>query len=247
MKNQIVKSAIKHHNSIQLDYYAGRVKGTMKPANSYYVKRHIDTFIQHSGIELNDDVLEVGCGMGKFTIPMLRRGYKITGLDLSPVLLQRLLEYNDNMNPINLISSDILEAPEELDGRFDKVIGFFALHHFMQLESYLQAMRRLLKPGGSIIFLEPNAFNPLYYVQIVASPTMSWAGDKGVAMMRTKLFQRAADYAKLENLTIHKYGFFPPFVVNTKLGKWTESALEKMKIFEGVSAFQIVKLTKPLT
>ncbi len=245
MSTQLVKSAINHHNSVQLDYYAGKIKKTMLPVDSHYVNRHIDEFINNSGISKEDDILEVGCGMGKFTIPLLKRGYKITGLDLSPFLLQKLLEYNNNRNNIDLIVSDILDAPEEFNGRFDKVIGFFTLHHFMNLETYLQAMSRLLKPGGEIIFTEPNAYNPLYYFQIVFSPTMSWAGDKGVAMMRKKRFERAANYAGLQNLSLHKFGFFPPFVVNKRAGRFSEKVFEKMRVFKGLSAFQVVRMQKP--
>lgn len=247
MKNQIVKSAINHHNSVQLDYYAGTDKKTMRPVNSHYVNRHIQEFVNHSGISKSDDILEVGCGMGKFTLPLLKRGYKITGLDLSPFLLQKLLEHNDNRHNIELVVSDILDIPEEFNGRFDKVIGFFTLHHFLNLETYLQAMCRVLKPGGSVVFLEPNAYNPLYYLQIVFSPTMTWAGDKGVAMMRKKKFLSAAKYAGLADVSIYKYGFFPPFVVNRKAGRVSEKALEKLRIFKGASAFQIVTMTKPLS
>ncbi len=245
MKYQVVKSGIHHHNSVQLDYYAGKEKKTMIPVDSYYVNNHINKFIEYSGITRSDDILEVGCGMGKFTFPLLKKGYRITGLDLSPVLLQKLLAHNDNRFKLDLIASDILDAPEELNSRFDYVIGFFTLHHFMNLDTYIKAMSRLLKPGGVIVFLEPNAYNPLYYFQIVFSPTMSWAGDKGVAKMIRSNFVKASKYAELNNVSIKKYGFFPPFVVNNKIGRFIESFLEKMKIFGDVSAFQIVKMHKP--
>lgn len=245
MPNQLVKSGIHHHNSVQLDYYAGKVKKTMIPVDSYYVNNHINNFIKYSGITRNDNILEVGCGMGKFTFPLLKKGYKITGLDLSPVLLQKLLEHNANRFRIDLVASDILDAPNELDDRFDYVIGFFTLHHFMNLDTYIKSMSRLLKPGGRIIFLEPNAYNPLYYFQIVFSPTMSWAGDKGVAMMTSKNFHKASKYAGLEKISVDKYGFFPPFAVNTKIGRAIEKLLEKLRIFKGLSAFQIVKMNKP--
>lgn len=245
MKNQLVKSAINYHNTIQLDYFAEKVKKTMLPVDSYYVNRHVNKFIDYSGISRDDNLLEVGCGMGKFTIPLLNRGYNITGLDLSPVLLQMLLEYVDNKFKIDLISSDILELSEDYNDKFDHVIGFFTLHHFLHLETYLKAMSRVLKPTGSIIFLEPNAYNPLYYIQIAFSRSMSWKGDKGVAKMTSNNFHRAATYAGLENVSIQKYGFFPPFIVNTPVGRFTEKVLEKIKLFNGVSAFQIIKMDKP--
>lgn len=216
----------------------------MIPVESNYVLRHVDEFIAYSGLTPQHQVLEVGCGMGKFTLPMLKRGLRITGLDLNPFLLQKLLEYNDNRHQIPLISSDILEIPEEYNEKFDRVIGFFTLHHFHHLETYFQAMARVLKPGGEILFVEPNAYNPLYYIQIFATPTMSWKGDKGVAQMTRKNFEKAAKYADLEVTGIHKYGFFPPFMVNTSWGPGVERFLERRRIFKPILPFQLVRLKK---
>jgi len=245
MSTQIVKSAIRDHNQVQLEYYHNKIKKTMLPVDTYYVNRHTDKLVQHAGLKPTDSILEVGCGMGKFTFQLMRRGFKLTGLDLSPFMLQKLLEYNNNVFDIDLICSDILEIPEEYNEKYDHVIGFFTLHHFLQLETYFQAMKRTLKPGGKITFIEPNAYNPLYYVQIVISPGMTWKGDKGIAMMRRNRFKKAAEYAKLEDLQISKYGFFPPFVSNTSAGRKTENILEKIPVLKGVSAFQAITLTNP--
>ena len=233
------------HNSSQLAYYAGPPKKTMTPADTPYVRRHLSEFLEQSGISKSDKVLEVGCGMGKFTLPLLKQGYNLTGLDISRVLLDQLMEYNTENHPIDLIEADILDIPHEHNEQFDHVIGFFTLHHFLDLEPYIAAMSRLVKPGGSVIFLEPNAFNPLYYIQITFSPTMSWEGDKGVAKMTTRHFKRAAGHSRLNKVSIHKYGFFPPFVVNTQIGRAFEALIEKLRIFRFFSAFQVVKMDKP--
>jgi ubiquinone/menaquinone biosynthesis C-methylase UbiE len=247
MKKGIVKSSIKDHNNSQLEYYGNKIKDTMIPVDTVYVNRHIDEFLSFFEIGRDQKVLEVGCGMGKFTFPLLKRGLKITGLDLSQFLLQKLLEYNDNRFDVQLICSDILEIPDNYNNKFDQVIGFFALHHFHNLPTCYQAMERVLKPGGSIVFIEPNAYNPLYYLQIIFSPNMSWAGDKGVINMKEKNFVKACEFAKLEKLETYKYGFFPPFLVNNKFGNKTEKLIEKLGLFKSFSAFQIIKMTKPLT
>ncbi|OJJ13892.1 methyltransferase type 11 [marine bacterium AO1-C] len=245
MNPQLTQSEITNHNQSQLDYFGKQVKKTMIPVDSYYVNRHVDKLIEVSGIQPNHNVLEVGCGMGKFTIPLLKKGYQITGLDLSPFLLEKFKEYNQNNYPIELLCSDILDMPEKYNEQFDHVIGFFTLHHFLDLEAYYQAMSRVLKPSGKISFVEPNAYNPLYYIQITFSPNMTWKGDKGVINMTYKRFRRAADFAGLTQVKLSKYGFFPPFVSNKKVGQRTEKLLEDIKVFQGVSAFQVVSVTKP--
>lgn len=216
----------------------------MIPVESPYVMNHIRHMLSFADLTGNQRILEVGCGMGKFTFPLLKAGCRITGLDISPFLLQKLLEHNDSRYQVPLICSDILEIPEEYNEQFDKVIGFFTLHHFHHLETYFQAMARVLKPGGEIIFIEPNAYNPLYYFQIFFTPGMNWKGDKGVALMRPNLFRRAAQYAHLQLDEIEKYGFFPPFVVNKPIGMKLEKILEKPKVLKPILPFQLIRLTK---
>ncbi|WP_421985465.1 class I SAM-dependent methyltransferase [Roseivirga sp.] len=242
--SEIVRSAISFHNQEQLEYFGKKVKKTMIPVESPYVMNHIRHFLQFTDILVGQDILEVGCGMGKFTFPLLKAGCKITGLDISPYLLQKFLEYNEGRFNTSLICSDILEIPEEYNERFDKVIGFFALHHFHHLETYFQAMARVLKPGGEIIFVEPNAFNPFYYLQIFITPGMNWKGDKGVAQMRPKVFQKAAKYAGLKMEKIDSYGFFPPFIANKSYGLKLDHFLEKQALLKPILPFQLVRLVK---
>lgn len=241
---QVVKSSIQYHNQQQLEYFGQKVKNTMIPVKSNYVMKHIDRFLQFSNLDRSHNILEVGCGMGKFTFPLIEKGYQITGLDLSPFLLQKLLEYNDNRFNIPLISSDILEIPDQYNEQFDRVIGFFVLHHFHHLETYFQAMARVLKPGGEIIFVEPNANNILYYFQIFFTPGMSWKGDKGVFDMKKSVFLRAAHYAGLKLDKLKRYGFFPPFVVNTTAGLKVDNFLEKQSILQPVLPFNFIRLIK---
>ncbi len=243
--NSPILSKIKYHNDIQLDYFAQRIKKTMIPVNSPYVLRHVDFLLENSKIQLSDKVLEVGCGMGKFTFPLLERRVNVTGLDLSPFLLTKLLEHNDGRFDVNLIASDVLETPEELDGKFDHVIGFFALHHFHNLPVCFQAMSRLVKPGGKIIFIEPNAWNPLYYLQILFTPGMSFKGDKGVMNMRKSILSKATSYADLTDLKISKYGMLPPFIYNKNWGQWLDRVITSIPFLKNFLAFQLITVIRP--
>lgn len=246
MSSQVIQSGIKYHNKVQLEYFGQRIKKTMIPVESPYVMRHIHEFIKFSGVTYDDDILEVGCGMGKFTFPLLKQGLHVAGLDLSPFLLQKLLEHNNNRFNIPLIASDVFDAPEEFDEKFDYVVGFFTLHHFHNLPLCFQRMSRLVKPGGKLVFVEPNAWNILYYFQIFFTPGMSWEGDKGVADMRWSKFDEARKAAGLENLEIRTYGFYPPQITNTAFGQKTEGMLEKFPLWKKALPFQLLKMEKPL-
>ncbi|GAA4436194.1 hypothetical protein GCM10023091_13860 [Ravibacter arvi] len=236
----VVVSNIKFHNNQQLDYFGHHIKKTMIPVFSPYVQRHIQEIVSFAGIQRKDQVIDIACGMGKYTLNLLRQGFQVEGLDLSPFLLQQLLVYNDNRYQVKLHAADVLDAPEELNEKFDVVMGFMALHHFHNLHACFQAMYRIAKPGGKVVFLEPNAFNPLYYAQIFFTPGMSWEGDKGVAnMTKSKLFE-AMQFSGWKNLKIKRFGFYPPFVANTSFGQATEKYLERIPGINPFLPFQIV-------
>ena len=243
---EILPSTILYHNTLQQEYFDESDKKTMKPVKSRYVLNHIDKLLESVHLTRDDKILEVGCGMGKFTFPLLEKGFKISGLDLSPYLLRSLLEFNNNRHSLDLICSDILEIPEDYNESFDHVIGFFTLHHLHNLRVCYQAMSRVLKPGGKITFIEPNALNPLYYLQITFTPGMSWAAEKGIMNMHKAHMTDVMKYANLSNLSIKTYGAFPPFIANTKWGHIAEQRIETFRPLLPFLPFLLIQVQKPL-
>lgn len=222
---------IRQHNQDVIDYYDGRVKKTMTPTGNLYTQHHLDTLQQTTGIRAGDRVLDVGCGMGRYTIPLASRGVQVEGIDLSPFLLEQLSDYNTSGRDIPTYCLDILDHPPEMAGSYDAAIGFFVLHHVHDLARCFDAVKRVVKPGGVVAFIEPNAYNLLYYVQIIITPTMTWKGDKGMARMRPGVVFPAMREAGLESLALHRFGFFPPFAANTRAGHWLERRLETVSLW----------------
>ena len=241
----ISPAQIASHNKYQREYYDGVVKRTMIPSGTPYLQRQVDHLVRAAGLRQGERVLDVGCGMGRYTLILAERGYAVEGLDLSPVLLQRLRVFNGGRFNIPLHSADVMNPPAELREKFDAIVGFFALHHMHELERCFRGMAQMVKPGGRIVFLEPNAFNPLYYVQIAVTPRMTWQGDKGVAQMRMPVVGGAMTRAGLASPRVERFGFFPPFVSNTGLGARLERALERVRLWRPMLPFQIFRAERP--
>ena len=62
------------------------------------------------------------------------------------------------------------------DAVFDSVVGSSILHH-LEIEPALREIRRVLKPGGTICFTEPNMLNPQIAIQKNVPWIKRWLGD----------------------------------------------------------------------
>jgi SAM-dependent methyltransferase len=236
---ELSPAARAEHNRAQRRYYDGREKPGMVPTGSPYLRRHVEELVRFARIEPGERVLEVGCGMGRYTLLLAERGVAVEGLDLSPFLLERLGAFAKGRYEIPVHAADVVDPPAELLGRFDAVVGLFALHHVHDIGASLRAMTGLLGPAGRIAFLEPNPYNPLYYVQMAVKPEMTWEGDRGMLRMRPGVIFPAMAAAGIGGLSHRRFGFFPPFAVNTRRGRRAEAVLERVRPLAPVLPFQL--------
>jgi len=233
------------HNVRQKAYFELTNKPRMVPTGSPYLRRHVDEAMRFAGIAPGARVLDVGCGMGRYTLILAERGVSVEGLDISQVLLDRLRGYAGGRFDIPLHCADIREPPASLEGAFDAVLGFFVLHHLATLDGALVGLSPLLKPGGRMVFLEPNPFNPLYYIQILVTPGMSREGEYGLTSMRRGPIFQAMREAGLQHPALARFGFLPPFVVNRPWGARLERVLEAVPVWKGLLPFQLFKGVRP--
>src|SRR5690242_5504155 len=91
-------------------------------------------------------VLDLGCGCGVPVARRLARRYAVTGVDLSPVQVERARTLVPNATFICADMSSIFFP----DATFDAITCFYALIHVPIAEqpALLRAVRRWLRPGG---------------------------------------------------------------------------------------------------
>lgn len=184
----------------------------MSPRPLPCFERQIDTLLRVMDLPSGARLLDVGCGMGRFTLPLLRRGVDVVGLELSPGLLEELRQHARDweLPEVRTYCADMSAPPAELHDRFDAVVGFFTLHHVHDLPECMSGILRCVRPGGKVGFVEPNPWNPLYYLQISLTPGMSWKADAGILKMRRGRIFQAMRAAGLEPTDHLKFGFLPP-------------------------------------
>lgn len=105
-----------------------------------------------------DVVLEPGAGNGEFSRRLAMTGTRIVALELSPKQARlghaRLVDKNN----LHFVVGDVGRLPYP-DNTFHAVIGCSVSHHFPMPDS-LSEFVRVLRPGGRLLFSEPNMLNP---------------------------------------------------------------------------------------
>lgn len=138
----------------------------MKTSQQFYTEWKPESLMErkkeeHTQLELahirkviskKDRILDLGCGFGRITIPLAKEGYKIEGIDITPVMIEKANELakKENIN-ITFKVGDMRNLPYN-DNTFNIVLCLWS--SFMELSKeneQLKAVKeilRVLKPNG---------------------------------------------------------------------------------------------------
>jgi len=105
------------------------------------------------------DVLDLGCGYGPDTINFSEFSKNVTGYDIE---FNDLWKENKRKN-IKFVQGSSSSLPFK-DNSFDCVYLKDVLHHVEDINKSLKELKRVTKKGGSIIIIEGNRFNPIFYI-----------------------------------------------------------------------------------
>ena len=108
----------------------------------------------------SQDVLDAGCGEGYLSRILAARGARVTGVDLSPRLVE-LAGQKASPGPIAYRVGDLSMPHLELEGRFDAVASFFVLNDVEDHRGFAATLAQALRPGGRAVL---GFNNPYDYV-----------------------------------------------------------------------------------
>jgi 2-polyprenyl-3-methyl-5-hydroxy-6-metoxy-1,4-benzoquinol methylase len=103
-------------------------------------------------------VLDVGCGIGRWSRELARRGARVTGVDLSPTMVDEARRRADEQGVGRRCRFHVADLTRlDLHERFPLVLGVTVLQHILDADAFQAAVRRLamhLLPGGRLVLLE---------------------------------------------------------------------------------------------
>jgi SAM-dependent methyltransferase len=116
------------------------------------------------GVKAGDRVLDIGCGYGRHSYEVIRRGGRAVALDLSDTELKDVLAMfralaTEGDVPAGahgaVANANALQLPF-VDGAFDHVIASEVLEHIPADEAAMAEIARVVKPGGTVAVTVPR-------------------------------------------------------------------------------------------
>lgn len=123
------------------------------------------TIFHQYKVPKNASILDLACGIGRHSVPLAKKGYKVTGVDFSPTYISNAKEYaEENMvtRNVNFVEGDMRQVEDLLTqhcGSFDVVLNLFTSMGYWDEETDRRIFSQVLnltKTGGIFVIHSAN-------------------------------------------------------------------------------------------
>ena len=216
------------------------------PAGRLRAARRAAMFVEHGALAPGRRALEVGCGTGLFLEQVSRSGAALRALDLSTHLLHRARARLAGRANVSFLCGNAEQMPYP-DGCFDAVYGSSVLHH-LDLDRALREAFRVLRPGGRLVFTEPNIWNPQVALMFHVDATKGYFGVSPDEMSFSRFrAARALREAGFREFRVTPFDFLHPATPATWLRAVSRvgELAERTPILREIAGSLLIRAVKP--
>ena len=235
---------IAHHRRIAP--FAEAIWSWSSPSGTVRAERRAGLYLAHGALGPGKQALELGCGTGLFLARVATSGASIHAVDLSNDLLDRARARVGNLPNVTL-SRGNAEALPFRDRAFDLVYGSSILHH-LDLDAALRELLRVLRPGGRLVFAEPNALNPHLLLIFRVRALRRHFGVSPDEMAFSRWRARAAlARAGFADVSVEPYDFLHPSTPRSWIGAVSRASLvlERVRLVREIAGSLLLRARRP--
>ena len=169
--------------------------------------------IETAGIGPDDVVLDVACGPGLITCAVAKIARHVTGIDITPAMIEEARKRQQAMGLTNLDwrIGDVTPLPFA-GSSFSAVMTRYSFHHFIEPEAVLTEMVRVCQPGGRVavvdVFMsspqQAEAYNQMEKLRdlshtraLLLSELTGMFHDAGLKRMKTAFYRLDVELERL--------------------------------------------------
>lgn len=208
--SNISLSEIEKFNRLSSDWWDEN--GRMKSLHDINPLR-LEYIIQQTSLK-GKQVLDVGCGGGLLTEQIARQGGVTTGIDASDMMtgIARIHSEKSNLD-IQYFTTDIEHISRFTRSGFDVILCMELLEHVPRYESVIRGCKKILNPGGIIIFATINRNLLSFLLAIVAAEYILGLLPKGThdyaSLIKPGELNRACFRAGLKKFDVTGFSYNP--------------------------------------
>ncbi len=115
-------------------------------------KEILNRIVQWAEAGPDDAVLDVACGPGLLACAFARVVRHVTGIDMTPAMLNqaRKIQQEQRLSNLSWQLGDVYALPFD-EGQFSIVSSRFVFHHLQDPLAAIKEMKRVCQPGGRVI------------------------------------------------------------------------------------------------
>ena len=135
-----------------------KVRSLFDQRAAYLDRRQLDIRLRRETVDRvvqgkhYSEILDIGCGDGSISVPLLNSNCRLTLLDVSPGMLSiaRSRVPEELLSRVKFVNQDFMQVPFEKNS-FDLVICVGVLAHVVSPQDLIAKIASVLKPGGTLI------------------------------------------------------------------------------------------------
>lgn len=242
--NDHVKRKVAH-----FDKYAMGFKNTHLLSLDPAAKYEFTKVLEQMDLAKRRTIIDLGSGIGKYSLLLAKRGHRVTAVDISTQSLKlvRAQAKRYNISSIRTIKSDFSIA--RIKHRYDIGLCISTYHvladnekgKIKTLGNFIQS----LKPGGTLLVVEPNPLNPLFYFFYLFFPGVQRENIRNFLGSSPFRLRKILTSLGMKSITIRYVGFLPlRFIKKFPAVAFINEVLNRIPVINMFSAFSYITARK---